>query len=215
VTADDAAGIRLAVAHLAALGHRRIAHIAGPQDTSTGLGRLRAFSAALREHGLPADPSLVSPAAAYLVDEGARAMGDLLDSGAQFSAIFAGNDMLALGCYDVMRERGLRCPDDLSVVGFNDIPLVDKVQPGLTTVRIPHYDIGWEAGRLMLDELTRGAQQAKAVLMPVSLSVRQSTGPPGGGPRAAGRVWPAGTPLSGDQPGLRARHHRPRSQRTW
>jgi LacI family transcriptional regulator len=94
--------------------------------------------------------------------------------------VFAGNDMLALGCYDVLAERGLRCPDDLSIVGFNDMPLVDKLQPGLTTVRIPHYDIGWEAGRLMLEQLTRGEQQAKAVLMPVSLSVRHSTGPPPG-----------------------------------
>jgi LacI family transcriptional regulator len=177
VTADDASGIQAAVTHLVGLGHRRIAHIAGPQDTSTGLGRLRAFRSAMHEHGLPVDAGLIRHTSAYLQDEGARALCDLLDAGRPFSAVFAANDMLALGCYDVMAERGIRCPEDLSVVGFNDMPLVDKLQPSLTTVRIPHYEIGWEAGRLMLDQLTRGEQQAKAVLMPVSLSVRHSTGP--------------------------------------
>jgi LacI family transcriptional regulator len=179
VTADDASGIHAAVAHLAGLGHRRIAHIAGPQDTSTGMGRLRAFRSAMQEHGLPVDAALIRRTSAWLEAEGARALSDLLDASRPFSAVFAGNDMLALGCYDVLAERGLRCPEDLSVVGFNDMPLVDKLRPGLTTVHIPHYDIGWESGRMMLDELTRGEQQAKAVLMPVSLSIRDSTGPPG------------------------------------
>jgi LacI family transcriptional regulator len=185
VTADDASGIHAAVAHLVELGHHRIAHIAGPQDTSTGLGRLRAFRSAMQEHGLPVDAALIRRTSAWLENEGARALSDLLDAGRPFSAVFAGNDMLALGCYDVLAERGLRCPEDLSVVGFNDMPLVDKLQPGLTTVHIPHYDIGWEAGRMMLDQLTRGDQQAKAVLMPVSLAVRHSTGRPGG-PAAGG-----------------------------
>jgi LacI family transcriptional regulator len=179
VTADEASGVHAAVSHLAALGHRRIAHIAGPQDTSTGLNRLRAFRSAMQEHGVPVDAALIRRTSAWLEDEGARALSDLLDAGRPFSAVFAGNDMLALGCYDVLAERGLRCPEDLSVVGFNDMPLVDKLRPGLTTVHIPHYDIGWEAGRMMLEQLTRGEQQAKAVLMPVSLSVRNSTGPPG------------------------------------
>jgi LacI family transcriptional regulator len=187
VTADDASGIHAAVTHLVALGHRRIAHIAGPQDTSTGVSRLRAFRSAMHENGVPVDAALVRRTSAWLEDEGARALSDLLDAGRPFSAVLAGNDMLALGCYDVLAERGLRCPADLSVVGFNDIPMVDKLQPGLTTVRIPHYDIGWEAGRMMLDQLTRGERQAKAVLMPVSLSVRHSTGPPAGNEAASGR----------------------------
>jgi LacI family transcriptional regulator len=190
VTSDDASGIQAAVAHLAGMGHRRIAHIAGPQDTSTGMGRLRAFRAAMQEHGLPVDAALIRRTSAWLEDEGARALRDLLDAGRPFSAVFAGNDMLALGCYDVLAERGLGCPEDLSVVGFNDMPLVDKLRPGLTTVHIPHYDIGWETGRLMLDQLTRGEQQAKAVLMPASLSVRDSTGPPGEAARP-GRESPA------------------------
>jgi LacI family transcriptional regulator len=196
VTADDASGIHAAVAHLVSMGHRRIAHIAGPQDTSTGLGRLRAFRSAMHENGLPVDAALIRRTSAWLEDEGARALGELLDAGRPFTAVFAGNDMLALGCYDVLAERGMRCPEDLSVVGFNDMPLVDKLQPGLTTVRIPHYDIGWEAGRMMLDELTRGERQAKAVLMPVSLSVRHSTAPPAAAAAAPGdpgaRVAPQG-----------------------
>ena len=181
VVPDDAAGIRLAVAHLAQLGHRRIAHIAGPQDTSTGVARLRAFRAAAAEHGLARDDALVTCCGSWSEAGGARALRELLDSGVPFSAVIAGNDMLALGCYDVLAERGIRCPADLSVVGFNDMPFVDKVAPALTTVHIPHHALGAEAARLLLDQMADFRREERSVLMPVTLSVRGSTGPPPGG----------------------------------
>ena len=184
VIPDDSAGIRLAVAHLAQLGHRRIAHIAGPQDTSTGVARLRAFRAAVREHALERDKALIRQCESWSEAEGARALRGLLGGGARFSAVIAGNDMLALGCYDVLDERGIRCPGDISVVGFNDMPLVDKLRPALTTVHIPHHDLGAEAARLLLDQMADFRREERSVLMPVELAVRQSTGPPppeGGG----------------------------------
>ena len=178
VVPDDAAGIGLAAAHLAQLGHRRVAHIAGPQDTSTGVTRLRAFRAAAARHGLAGDDGLVTVGGSWSEAEGARALRRLLESGVQFSAIIAGNDILALGCYDVLAERAIRCPDDLSVVGFNDMPFVDKVCPALTTVHIPHHDLGAEAARLLLDQMAGRHREERSVLMPVTLSVRQSTAPP-------------------------------------
>jgi LacI family transcriptional regulator len=183
VIPDDAAGIRLAVAHLAQLGHRRIAHIAGPQDTSTGTVRLRAFRAAVREQGLTYDEALVAACGSWSEAEGARALRGLLTGGAHFTAVVAGNDMLALGCYDVLAERGIACPGDLSVVGFNDMPFVDKLRPALTTVHIPQYDLGAEAARLLLDQMSDLRREERAVLMPVQLTVRESTGapPPGDG----------------------------------
>jgi LacI family transcriptional regulator len=180
VIPDDAAGVQLAVAHLAGLGHRRIAHIAGPQDTSTGITRLRAFHAAVAEHGLAPDGELVRSCGSWSAAEGARALRDLLDAGRPFSAVIAGNDMLAVGCYDVLAERGLDCPGDVSVVGFNDMPFVDKLHPALTTVHIPQYDLGSEAARLLLGQLEHFRRQERSVLMPVTLSVRQSTAPPAG-----------------------------------
>jgi LacI family transcriptional regulator len=91
--------------------------------------------------------------------------------------------MLALGCYDVLAERGIACPDDLSVVGFNDMPFVDKLRPALTTVHIPQHDLGAEAARLLLGQMSEFRREERAVLMPVELAVRESTGvpPPGDG----------------------------------
>ena len=178
VVPDDAAGIQLAVAHLAGLGHRRIAHIAGPQDTSTGVTRLHAFRAAVAGRGLARDDALVVQAGSWSEAEGARALRGLLDSGVPFSAVIAGNDILALGCYDVLSERGIRCPADLSVVGFNDMPFVDKVAPALTTVHVPQHDLGAEAARLLLAQMADFRREERSVLLPVTLAVRESTGPP-------------------------------------
>lgn len=179
VTGDDAGGVRMAVAHLAALGHRRIAHIAGPQSTSTGLLRLRAFRDALRSAGLQVDPKLIVTSSHFREADGDRALSKLLDSGREFSAVLAANDMLALGCYDALARHGLTCPDDVSVMGFNDMPFVDKLSPALTSIRVPHYEIGAEATRLLLPQLSSGHTVPKSVLLPVSLVVRASTASPG------------------------------------
>jgi LacI family transcriptional regulator len=180
VTADDATGISTAVSHLVALGHRRIAHLAGPQNTSTGVVRRRAFLESLREHDLDDDRRLVADCVSWTEEEGARALRELLDSGVDFTAVIAGNDLLALGCYDVFRERGIGCPGDLSVIGFNDMPYLDKLQPPLTSVRVPHYEVGAEAARMLLDSLQDSTRHARSVLLPLTLVERSSTGPPAG-----------------------------------
>jgi LacI family transcriptional regulator len=178
VTADDDAGVGMAVAHLAGLGHRRIAHLAGPQATSTGVVRARAFRHAMRDHGLADDPSLIVECDYWSEAEGAAALRRLLDSGATFTAVVAGNDLIALGCYDVFAERDLTCPDDISVVGFNEMPFLDKMNPPLTTVSIPHYEIGSEAGRLLLDTIEDPERHPRSVLLSPSLVVRASTAHP-------------------------------------
>jgi LacI family transcriptional regulator len=186
VTADDAAGVELAVRHLVQLGHRRIAHVAGPQDTSTGLTRLRAFRHALRDHALAEDPDLVAECASWTEVEGATAMRRLVDSGVAFTAVLAGNDLLALGCYDALAACGIRCPAEISVVGFNDIPFVDKVDPPLTTVRIPHQAIGAEAAQMLLERLSEPRRHARSVVLPLTLVVRRSTAALPGGRRVPG-----------------------------
>jgi LacI family transcriptional regulator len=178
VTADDAVGIELAVAHLAALGHRRVAHLAGPTNTSTGTVRARAFRHAVRDHGLADDPGLVVECAYWSERDGAAALRRLLDSGPEFTAIVGGNDLIALGCYDVFAERGLRCPEDVSLVGFNGMPFLDKMSPPLTTVSIPHYELGSEAARLLLDAIEDPDRTPRSVFLAPSLVVRASTGPP-------------------------------------
>ncbi|GAA3816455.1 LacI family DNA-binding transcriptional regulator [Sphaerisporangium flaviroseum] len=177
VTADDATGISLAVKHLADLGHTRIAHLAGPQSTSTGVARSRAFRHAIRDHALEDDPSLVVECARWNEEDGAGAMRELLGRGSDFTAVVAGNDLIALGCYDVFAERGISCPADVSVVGFNDMPFLDKLSPPLTTVGVPHHDVGAEAARMLLDCVEEPERHPRSVLLAVSLVVRGSTAP--------------------------------------
>jgi LacI family transcriptional regulator len=178
ITADDSAGIGLAVQHLVDLGHRRIAHLAGPQTTSTGVVRARAFRYAVRDHGLADDPSLIAYCDYWTETEGARALRGLLDGGQQFTAVVAGNDLIALGCYDVFAERGIDCPEQISVVGFNEMPFLDKMRPPLTTIALPHYEIGAEAARMLLEVIDTPDRPPRSVLLPTSLVIRQSTAPP-------------------------------------
>ncbi|TDB87909.1 LacI family transcriptional regulator [Actinomadura sp. KC216] len=179
VIADDQSGIAAAVRHLVDLGHRRVAHVAGPQHTTTGHSRSRAFRQAMEDAGLPPAPELIAEADAFTEAAGARAFRLLLDGlpddGGGCTAVVAANDMIALGCLDVADERRLRCPRDLSVVGFNDMPFVDRLTPALTTVHVPHYEIGAEAARMLLERLADPGLPRKSVTLPVSLVVRGST----------------------------------------
>jgi LacI family transcriptional regulator len=178
VVGDDAGGVRQAVAHLAGLGHHRIAYLAGPRWTSTGAGRLAAFKQAMAEHGLTARAEEIVECAAWSEQAGAQAMAGLCAAGLDATAVVAGNDMIALGCYDVLRANGVDCPADVSVVGFNDMPFVDKFTPPLTTVRLPNRALGEEGAALLLDRMAGQATTAKTITLPVTLVVRGSTAPP-------------------------------------
>jgi LacI family transcriptional regulator len=173
-TADDRAGVRLAVEHLVERGHTRIAHLAGPQDVSTGHQRFEGFREAMEQAGL--EPVFVRSGRAFTEPEGARLCEELLAAGEAVTAIVAGNDLMALGCYDVFAARGIDCPGQISVVGFNDMPFADRFAPPLTTVRIPHYEIGVAAAQLLLDLLQGNADGPAEVILQPELIVRGSTG---------------------------------------
>jgi LacI family transcriptional regulator len=175
-TADDHQGVRMAVQHLVELGHTRIAHLGGPQHVSTGHARYEGFMAAMREAGLPVEAGLVRFGNSFTEPEGARACAELLEGGP--TAIVAGNDLMALGCYDVFAERGIRCPQDISVVGFNAMPFSERFNPPLTTVGIPHYEIGASAAELLLDRLQRPDAPARHMVLRPVLVGRESTAAP-------------------------------------
>jgi LacI family transcriptional regulator len=178
VAADDAAGIALAVRHLFDLGHVRIAYLAGPQTTSSGVVRSRAFRHAVRDCGLADDPELVVECAHWNEGDGAASARELLDRDTGATAIVAGNDLIALGCYDVFTERGIGCPEDISVIGFNGMPFLDKLRPPLTTVAVPHHELGAEAARMLLDCIEEPDRSPRSLLLPVTLVVRESTAAP-------------------------------------
>jgi LacI family transcriptional regulator len=189
VVPDDASGVTQAVEHLVQLGHTRIAHLAGPHTTSTGVARSRAFRHAVRDAGVADDAELIVECEYWQEDSGAAALGTLLDRGADFSAVVAGNDLIALGCYDVFAERGISCPDEISVIGYNDIPLMDKLRPPMTTIHIPQFDLGAEAARMLLGCIDEPSRRPGSVLLPVTLVVRGSTAAPAltSGSRAGSR----------------------------
>ncbi len=179
VAGDDHAGIGLAVRHLVSLGHRSIAHISGPHSVSTGLARYQSFNVWMQNAGLEVDPELIVEAAWFSEEPGEAAFRTLLDRGHRFTAVVAANDLIAIGCYDVLKERGLTVGRDVSVVGYNDMPFADKLDPALTTIRIPHYLIGVKSAEAVLEAIESGPKEgAVSVRLAPSLVVRDSTGPP-------------------------------------
>jgi len=177
VTVDDRQGIRLAVDHVAGLGHRLIGHVAGPQNLSTGHLRHLGFREAMSDLGLPAPAEQVVFAAAFTEAHGRQACAELLDRAPGVTAVVAANDRLAIGCYDALEARGLACPGDVSVTGFNDMPFVDRLRPPLTSVRVPQREIGTVAADLLLSQLSDGSRDVRQILLEATLMVRGSTAP--------------------------------------
>jgi LacI family transcriptional regulator len=152
--------------------------VAGPQNLSTGHRRYLGFLDAMREAGLAAPDSCVHFATYFTEEEGAAGCASLLEADPGLTAIVAANDLLALGCFDALRARGVRCPEEVSVVGFNDMPFIDRLLPPLTSVRIPHREIGTVAADLLLELLGGQSGLAREILLEPTLIVRGSTAPP-------------------------------------
>lgn len=167
-------GVLRCMTHLVSLGHRRIAVIAGPQSTSTGTERYEAYLRHRDPLGCADDPRLVCFAEAYSETEGERCLEELIARDANFTAVMCANDRLAIGAIAALERRNLRCPQDVSVTGYNDMPMVDRIHPALTTIRIQQHQMGVEAGTIML-EMIEGATGPRHVLLPVELVIRNST----------------------------------------
>ncbi len=181
IVGDDHAGIGLVVDHLVGLGHRRLGHVAGPRNLSTGLARYQAFLSWTQSLGVGSGEDDVHEAGWFQVDPGYEAASALLDRRPDLTAIVAANDLLALGCYRAVKERGLEVGVDISVTGYNDISLLDLMQPPMTSVRVPYRRMGTEAATMILSMIGNGEHDAGEVsirLVP-TLVLRESTAPPG------------------------------------
>ena len=178
IVSDEHYGMRLAVAHLVELGHRCIAHIAGPDNLSTGHSRRLGFVDALQAMGLDASKCVVTESSGYSREAGKSALLSLLARAPETTAVLAGNDLVALGCYDALKELGLQCPEHISIVGHNDMPLMDMVDPPLTTVRIRHHELGLEAARLILHAINTRDSSVVDIRLKPELIVRRSAAAP-------------------------------------
>jgi LacI family transcriptional regulator len=178
VDVDNRAGARAAVDHLLGLGHRRIACITNaPLAYTSAADRLAGYRDALDAASIGYAPELVVEGA-FDAASGWTAMGKLLARAPDVTAVFAANDIVAFGALRAVREAGLRVPGDISVVGFDDIPLARHFDPPLTTIRLPARDLGAAAGRALVERLAGRAGMERR-LLPTELVVRDSTAPRG------------------------------------
>ncbi|HVM59629.1 MAG TPA: LacI family DNA-binding transcriptional regulator [Verrucomicrobiae bacterium] len=175
VVANHRYGAWQAAKHLVRLGHKRIGFIAGGLgDIQTSRDMLEAFQDVLEDHGIEGDPNLVVDG--WLTEEGGmKATEDLLRRNPDVTAVFSSNDKMALGAIKKLNELGMRVPQDVAVVGFDDIPQASFSIPGLTTVRQPLYEIGRMACERMVDLIHGKINRVREVL-PVHLTVRESCG---------------------------------------
>jgi LacI family transcriptional regulator len=176
VAAENRLGARTAVHHLLELGHRRIAYIAGNPGTGQSAERERGYVDALQAAGIAPDPALVVNGA-FVQPGGYAATERLLALPVPPTAIFAANDEMAFGAIDAINSRGLRVPDDISVIGFDDIPTASCVFPKLTTMHQPFDAIAAYAVREVVDMIGGRTAGPARIAFPAKLVVRGSTGP--------------------------------------
>lgn len=173
---NDEAGY-LATSHLVELGHQQIACIQPASPVTPSALRVTGFKRALERHGLGPDETLM-PRGDNLISGGWRAANLLLESSKPFTAVFASNDAMAIGCIRALRDRGIHVPEDVSVVGVDDIMLASIIEPTLTTVAQPKYEAGRQAVQMLMDRI-QGEYEGgpRQVQLSIELVVRNSTAP--------------------------------------
>ena len=181
VDIDNMEAARTVIHHLASLGHKRIGHVAGQDNSPSTAPRRAGYINGLLENGLTVDPKLIVEGA-YTQDWGYEGMWKLLKLPNPPTAVFAGGDGIALGIYRACADAGVSIPGDMSVVGFDNAPFVQHLNPGLTTVHHPLIQIGATAATLLLGALDAESNDdprpAERIVLPTELVVRESTAAP-------------------------------------
>jgi LacI family transcriptional regulator len=176
VLVANEAGAHSATRHLLRMGHRQLAVITGPLHLANAVERLEGFKRALAEAKVPIEADYIQEAR-FERTSGYHAAARLLRMLPRPTAIFACNDLMALGVLLAARELGLRCPEDISIVGFDNLDFAEFTAPALTTVHQPGYQLGTAAARLLLERIAGSKQAAKRVVLPCELKIRNSVAP--------------------------------------
>lgn len=174
VGATNRAGAYDATRYLLALGHRRIGFISGSMDLGCSRERLEGYRAALHDHGVAVDDDLIREGT-FLQPRGYEAANELMELAHAPTAVLASNDIMAFGVMEAARERGMKLPNDLSIIGFDDIPQAAQVHPTLTTVRQPLEEMGRRAAQMLLEIIENPERLAEKIELPTELVVREST----------------------------------------
>jgi LacI family transcriptional regulator len=176
VTTTNFQGAYDAVSYLLSLGHQRIGFITGTMSLGCAQERLAGYKTALQDHAIVVDQQLISEGD-FLQKQGYTCTQELLNLEQPPTAIFASNDVMAFGAMEAARERGYRLPDDLSIIGFDDIPQTTHVHPHLTTVRQPLEEMGRSAALLLLQYIVQPDAPIERIELPTELIIRQSCAP--------------------------------------
>jgi LacI family transcriptional regulator len=174
---DNEGGAFAMTSHLLSAGHRRILVLPGLEGFTTTQARMAGYRRALAAHGIAAGSELVVHCS-YEHTEGERAVRQALASRVAFTAIFAGADVVAAGALEALRDAGLRVPEDVSLAGYDDIPLARDLTPKLTTVHVPYEEIGRAGARLALEHASGAAPTRNHVVLGTHVVVRRSVAPP-------------------------------------
>ena len=215
IVADNAGGILAAMQHLVEHGHRRIAFIAGGQEDMAGDSgaRLMTYRAALAQYGLAADERLVAYGR-HDYDVGYTAMRQVIASGAAFTAVLASNDESAFGAMQALAEAGLKIPQDVAIIGFDDRPECAVQEPALTSVHIPLFKMGYRAVELLLQQMSERIEPVGPVKMTTRLVLRESCGCGWREPRLDSLAPPAPAVELSHAPDRPARRSAERSRRS-
>jgi len=174
VRIDNYEGARMSVRHLVERGCRRIVHIAGPEFCSMANDRLCGFREEMAEQGLGVGPKAVVRGD-FSPEQGYVAMGRLLKANPELDGVLSANDQMAIGAIKALQEHGRRIPEDVKIAGFDNIFVSSLIEPSLTTIDVPRYEMGRAAAGLLLDRLTNPEAELEDVLLPIRLVVRHST----------------------------------------
>ncbi len=175
VNSDNGYGSELVVDYLYSLGHRKIAHIAADEKTFAGRERREGFEAAVKKYGLDLPEEFIVNGGYFEFEAGLEAMTKLLILKDRPTAVFAAGDMIALGAMKAIQNHGLKVPEDISVVGFDDIELAKHTTPPLTTIRQDTDLLGIQAADLLLKQIDQKKKIPLSITVPVSLVERDST----------------------------------------
>lgn len=175
VTVDNVAGTRLGVEHLFALGHREVALLGGPLRHSTAAERERGYHEALRAAGKTVRPELVHYGD-FKEEGGYEGMKALMALGKRPTAVFVANNLMTLGAFRAIHEAGIRIPDEVALIGFDDMPWATSLNPPLTAVSQPSHEIGSSAADLLLDRIARPERALRHVILETTLVIRKSCG---------------------------------------
>ncbi|WP_214716114.1 LacI family DNA-binding transcriptional regulator [Exiguobacterium sp. s151] len=177
VYSDNAEGARMAVNYLYELGHRAIAHIAGDSSIDAGAARVKGYELAMHALDLPIQPGYLVNAGFFSVEEGKQAMEKLLLLASPPTAVFVAGDQMAIGAIEAVHEHGLRVPEDISIIGYDDIEMIKYITPKLTTIRQDTDEIGEAAAELLIEQMTAKERRTERRVIPVRLIERASCAP--------------------------------------